>query len=118
MTLQRWSAIFVALVTALAQTQTPPATDPPDTVIRINVNLVQVDAVVTDSKGHPVTDLKASDFIVLQDGKPQNISNFSFIDVKEGRVLNAAAKAAKPEPKPAKGVPPPPPPVMALKTDK
>ena len=31
-------------------------------VIRIDVNLVQVDAVVTDSKNHHISNLKAEDF--------------------------------------------------------
>ena len=39
----------------------------PDNTIRITVNLVQVDAVVTDSKGKQVTDLEAKDFEILQD---------------------------------------------------
>src|SRR5690348_9274782 len=43
-------------------------------VIRINVNLVQVDAIVTDSKGNRITDLKAEDFEIFQDGKPQAIT--------------------------------------------
>src|SRR5881396_605281 len=74
----RWTAIFLTL--ALAPAQIPDA--PPDAVIRINVNLVQVDAIVTDSKDRPVTDLKAEDFIVLQDGKPQKIANFGFINTR------------------------------------
>ena len=48
-------------------------------VIRINVNLVQVDAVVTGPKGVPVRDLQAADFEILQDGKPQTITNFSYV---------------------------------------
>jgi hypothetical protein len=38
-----------------------PLQSPQDAVIRINVNLVQVDAVVTDSKDRPLTKLSASD---------------------------------------------------------
>jgi len=53
-----------------------------DTVFRVNVDLVQVDAVVTDSEGRPVTDLRADEFIVLQDGKPQEITHFSFVRTK------------------------------------
>ena len=48
-------------------------------VVRINVNLVQVDAEVTDMHGKPATDLKADDFKVLQDGVPQTITNFSYV---------------------------------------
>ena len=50
-----------------------------DTVIHIDVNLMQVDAVVTDSANKYVSTLKAGDFVILQDGKPQTITNFSYI---------------------------------------
>jgi VWFA-related protein len=48
--------------------------------LRVTVNLVQVDAVVTDSHGKPVSDLKPDDFQMLLDGKPQTITTFSFIE--------------------------------------
>ena len=48
--------------------------------LRVTVNLVQVDAVVTDSHGKPVSDLKPDDFQVLLDGKPQRIAVFNFIE--------------------------------------
>lgn len=50
-----------------------------DDVVRISVTLVQVDAVVTDRQGKQVTDLKPSDFEILEDGRPQHITNFSYI---------------------------------------
>lgn len=50
-----------------------------DAPIRVDVNLVQVDAVVTDSKNRHVPDLKASDFQVFEDGKLQPITNFAYI---------------------------------------
>jgi VWFA-related protein len=40
--------------------------------------VVLVDAVVTDKKGHYVTDLKQGDFKVFEDNKEQTISSFSF----------------------------------------
>ena len=49
------------------------------TVIRATTRLVQVDVVVTDSSGHPAKDrLSEKDFTILEDGKPQKISFFSF----------------------------------------
>jgi VWFA-related protein len=42
--------------------------------------VVQIDAVVTKDDKH-VTDLKAEDFEILEDGKPQTITNFSFISL-------------------------------------
>src|SRR5579863_6546862 len=57
-----------------------PAQDSQDsTVLHVNVNLVQVDAVVTDSKGKLVTGLTADDFQIFQDGKPQKITHFSYV---------------------------------------
>lgn len=86
-----------------------------DGVIRINVNLVQVDAVVTDSKGAPVTNLTAEDFEILQDGKPQAITNFAYINVKN-RSASFAPRATAAQPKNGPPAPPPPPPI-ALRTD-
>ncbi len=62
-------------------------------VIRTTTRLVQVDVVITDSKGQPVTGLKAGDFTVLQDGKPQQLKVF------EAHVPRA------PEPKVTKSAP-------------
>ena len=49
-----------------------------DTTLRTNTRLVVVDVVAIDGKGQPVTDLKAADFTLLEDGKPQKISGFNF----------------------------------------
>ena len=109
MTSYRWIASiggFVLLgILATSSAQNPPAST---AVIRINVNLVQVDAVVTDSKGKPVTDLKAEDFEILQDGKPQMITNFAFIDVKDAAVRGLPARGAG-QRRGGPGVVPPPP---------
>src|SRR5215207_4076362 len=50
-----------------------------DDVVRITSNLVQIDAVVTDKKGRQVTDLRPEEFEILADGKPQKITNFSYV---------------------------------------
>jgi VWFA-related protein len=49
-----------------------------DTVLRANTRLVVTDVVATDNSGKPITDLKAQDFKVLENGRPQQVSNFSF----------------------------------------
>lgn len=69
---------FLGLTQLFAQA---PENSSPQGVIRITVNLVQVDAVVTDSKGHQVTNLRPEDFEILEDGRPQTITNFSYIAV-------------------------------------
>src|SRR5664279_5107352 len=90
------TVLFLTLALALALTPAPQALQPQpsDNVIRITVNLVQVDAVVMDSKDQPVTDLRNEDFVVLQDGKSQVITNFSFINARQGVVRTATAKRA------------------------
>lgn len=60
-----------------APTPTPtPTKDESDEsdVVRITTNLVQFDAVVTDKKGRPVTDLSPEDFEVTVDGRRQPIT--------------------------------------------
>jgi VWFA-related protein len=49
-------------------------------VVRITTNLVQTDVLVTDKDGNQVTDLSANDFELLQDGKPQKITSFAYIN--------------------------------------
>lgn len=48
----------------------------PPLVDEISVEVVNVDVVVTDSKGRPVTGLTADDFVIYEEGKPREISNF------------------------------------------
>src|SRR5579871_4101039 len=76
-------AISLLLCAALLDAQQPaPAPNPPqEPVFSVTTTLVQVDAVVTDSKGHHITDLTADDFLVYDDGKPQKITNFSYVRV-------------------------------------
>ena len=75
----------------------PPVETDDDDVVRITVNLVQMDVVVTDKKGRQVTDLRAEDFEVFEDGRPQQITNFSYISNTPAR------PAGEPEAKVARG---------------
>lgn len=63
-----------------------------DEVVRITTNLVQVDAVVTEN-GKVVTDLKPEEVKILEDGRSQKITNFSY-NVTDA--LAAPARTAKP----------------------
>src|SRR5579872_6943969 len=47
--------------------------------LHFDVNLVQVDAVVTDGHGQRVSGLRAEDFEVFQDGKRQQITHFLYV---------------------------------------
>jgi VWFA-related protein len=84
---------------AAARTEPSPAaheTQPPSSpsVIRVQVKQVLVPVVVTDRKGHHVTGLKANDFEVLEDGRPQKL--IAFTTEQDG-----AASLFTPEPAPA-----------------
>jgi VWFA-related protein len=113
--MNRLTALFPALAIAFAQAPAPPpgpaAGAAPNTVIRIDVNLVQVDAVVTDSKGRRVADLQPAAFELLQDGKPQAITNLSYVATKPGEDGAPPAHRAVPA-KLVKGDVPPPPTVL------
>ncbi|HVB36999.1 MAG TPA: VWA domain-containing protein, partial [Vicinamibacterales bacterium] len=75
------AAVLVSPV--LLAGQQPPAdtTLPQAPTFKLEVNYVEVDAVVTDAQGHFVRDLTKKDFTVLEDGKPQAISTFSHVDI-------------------------------------
>ena len=64
-----------------APSQAPPPSQTPPPTFRLEVNYVEVDAIVTDTAGKPVSDLTAGDFEVLEDGKPQKISAFSLVNI-------------------------------------
>ena len=49
-----------------------------DQTLRTNTRLVVVDVVATDSNGKVISDMKADDLKILEDGKQQKISSFTF----------------------------------------
>jgi VWFA-related protein len=61
-------------------------------VVRITTNLVQVDAVVTDKNGKVVTDLKPDEIKILEDGRPQKITNFSYYVTENPTAASATTK--------------------------
>jgi VWFA-related protein len=76
-------AAISAAVAAQQQAAPPPApqTPQPAVTFRVEVNYVEVDAIVTDGQGRVVPNLTVSDFEVLEDGKPQKVSNFSLVNI-------------------------------------
>jgi VWFA-related protein len=48
---------------------------------KVQVDYVEVDVLVTDARGNYVRDLKKEDFQVFEDGKPQSVTNFAFVDI-------------------------------------
>jgi hypothetical protein len=68
----RGLAAFVLAVALLPQQPAAPT-------FRARIDLVQVDVVVVDKDGNPVTGMKASDFTLLDRKKPQTIATFEEI---------------------------------------
>ena len=86
MTPTRVSIVVVACtVAAVAARQAP--SEPP--TFRVAVDVVSIDAVVTDREGEVVRDLTAADFEVFQDGKRQRVTFAEFVPV-----ITAAAPGA------------------------
>ncbi len=80
----RWFTAGIVVVTGslslgVLANQEPQTTEPPR--FRVSVDVVRIDAVVTDRDGRIVTDLTANDFEVLQDGKPQKVTFAQFVPV-------------------------------------
>ena len=71
---------------APAQSPAPKSTQP-ITTLKARTQLVIVDVVVTDHHQHPIHNLKAADFTLLENKDPQQIKNF-----EEHTALSAAAK--------------------------
>jgi VWFA-related protein len=71
---------FALALSEVEGRQQPPQ-EPPPVTFRVEVNYVEVDAIVTDANGNPITDLTAKDFQVLEDGRPQTISTFSLVNL-------------------------------------
>jgi Ca-activated chloride channel homolog len=67
--------IWISLLSVNSSAQTDKKED--DEVIRVDTQLVDVPIVVTDKTGKPILNLKQNNFIVYEDGKPQEVSEFA-----------------------------------------
>ncbi len=83
-------ALFLATVLCFvvaAQNDQPPAQQPKPSkdqdALRIETELVQIDAVVTDKQGKLIHDLKREDFELFEDGKKQTITHFAVGTAKQ-----------------------------------
>jgi VWFA-related protein len=70
------------------------------------VHLHNLDVVVTDAKGNPVRGLTKNDFVVLENGVPQPVTNFSLYDTSASTA--SSVNAAPAEAETFEAVPPPP----------
>lgn len=98
----RSRSLLLIFVAALLVGAKPPQNQPaiPSFGETIEVAVVNVDVVVTDSKGNRVRGLKQSDFEILENGKTQAITHFAEYrgDAAEGAAgVDAAAETTEPE---------------------
>ncbi len=85
--------VFVLLcaLTGFSQTPTPKPIEDKD-VVKISTTLVQIDVSVTDRKGNVVKDLKPEDFEIYENGKKQEVTNFSFISAAPSNEIAVKTK--------------------------
>jgi len=67
--------VLLLLLAVSAAGQAPPLVE------SIEVRVVSVDVVVTDRAGNPVPNVTKDDFEILEENKPQTITNFAEIRV-------------------------------------
>ena len=81
------AGLILVPVALLAQAPSPPRPSPSPAsgeatpTFPSQIELVTVDLVVTDKKGAPIPDLKATDFVVSEDGDPQTIASFEAVQL-------------------------------------
>src|SRR5579863_10275960 len=90
--IQAMFAVVLGGLVAFGQQSPTPAPNPEKSgaVFSVTSTLVQVDAVVTDGKGRNIADLAPDEFQVLIDGKPQPLTNFSYVQLSTAAPAHAA----------------------------
>src|SRR5687767_12524418 len=84
-------AVALLFSSTLAAQQRPPAIGE-----TIEVSIANVEVIVTDRAGNRVHGLKADDFEIRQDGKPQRITNFAeYRDSGSVPAIRTATEAAQ-----------------------
>src|SRR4030095_916010 len=94
-------AVFLAALPLQAQDKKGSQQTPDEQeVIKVNSNLVSVDVVVKDKKGKVVTDLKAEEFTVSENGVPQHVEFFDSTLSSEKGTGQRATTVGSTQPKP------------------
>jgi Ca-activated chloride channel family protein len=87
--------LSVLLVVLFGSVNRAPAQEA-ETKIRVEVNMVQLNVAVMDSKGNYVTGLRPSDFVVTEDGIPQRVATFGEGNEPTRRVTSDEPNGGKP----------------------
>lgn len=89
--MKRTLALIVAIVALpLAAQKNPPEPAQPKLVESIDIRVIDVDVIVTDRKGNPVTGLTKDDFEVYENGTKKVVTNF--YEVEGTKAKNVAVE--------------------------
>ena len=94
-------AFQLAAIPVQAQEQKQTKSDDQD-IVKVTSNLVSLDVIVKDKKGRLITDLKADDFTVIENGVPQKIEFFDSTLTTATEVTQSTNTAGSTETKPSK----------------
>lgn len=89
----------LSIATVVAVTAGPsPQQEPEIAVFRGRVQLVEIDARVTDRDGRAIRDLTKDDFTILEDGQAQVVESASFVDLEiESPIRRMSPGAVEPD---------------------
>lgn len=73
------------------------AEKPPSFTVKVPVDVVILNATVTDKQGNPVKDLTVDDFKVYEDGKLQPIHTFALESYKATQITDKTGKVTNPD---------------------
>jgi VWFA-related protein len=91
------AALPLAAQGKLEKQQEPP---PPPLAMNIDVRVINVDVIVTDKRGNPVTGLTKDDFEIRENNVPKPISNFYEVSGSQAKNVVADNAAGAPAPAP------------------
>ena len=79
--------------------QGSPTRQNPAVTFKVEINYVEVDAVVTDRDGRFLANLGAEDFEIFEDGKRQSVASFGLVDIplEKADAPLFAPRAAEPD---------------------
>jgi VWFA-related protein len=101
----RHCLIYLAVIAAIAASAPRAAKTQEQPDIRVNVEMVQLNVAVTDTKGNYVTGLRPSDFQVAEDGIQQKMAMFAVGNEAPKKLADLGGANARTQPADAAAVP-------------
>ncbi|MEQ1645495.1 MAG: VWA domain-containing protein, partial [Pyrinomonadaceae bacterium] len=102
--MRKFVPLLLFILFALSTHAQEPTRTPSSDVVKISTNLIQLDVTVTDKKGKIITDLRRDEIEIFENGKKQDISNFSFVSGVSEKPEKAPKKEKRSEAVPAPDV--------------